>query len=253
ATFPAADLAALPDGPVTVDVTGGASLTMSKDTVAPGPPTSTPPPGRYLAAPLVTLAPPEPGARVRFTLDGSAPGLDSPLFGLPIHVTGNQTIRAFAVDAAGNPGPMVSLPYQLAPAAGDGPPGIPGPPDGTGTPPPENTPPTPRIGGITLAKRISMTRLRSRGLTATVELGSGTTAVRFTVYRRVLRRGHRRLKLVASIVRVPGHAGSYRVRLNARALSLTRPGLYRLKIVPGLSRATLDESATRTVWLRVVR
>src|SRR5439155_3550040 len=65
ATFPAADLAKLPDGQVTVGVTGGVGLTMTKDTVAPGPPTSTPPPGRYLTAPSVTLAPPEPGAQVR--------------------------------------------------------------------------------------------------------------------------------------------------------------------------------------------
>ena len=41
--------------------------------------------------------------------------------------------------------------------------------------------------------------------------------------------------------------------INPRALGLTREGLYRLKVVPGLSRATLDESATRTVWLRIVR
>src|SRR5439155_22368864 len=189
---------------------------------------------------------------VRYTLDGSAPGFDSPVFGAAIHVTANETIRAFAVDAVGNPGPVVSLPYQLAPAGT--PPGMPPgtPPDKPGTPPGTPPPPTARVA-ITLARRFSLPRLKTRGLTATVELGEGTTAVRFTVYRRVLRRGHRRLKLVASVVRVPGRAGRYRVKLNARALGLTRQGLYRLKVVPGLSRATLDQTATRTVWLRVVR
>ena len=83
----------------------------------------------------------------------------------------------------------------------------------------------------------------------TVDLGEGTTAVRFTVYRRF----GKKLRLVASIVRVPGKAGTYRMKLNGRALGLTRPGLYRLKIVPGLSRSTLDQSAARTVWIRVVR
>jgi hypothetical protein len=252
AHFPGSALAALDDGPVKVEVTGGVGLTMTKDTVAPGPPTSTPPPGRYLAAPMVTLAPPEPGASVHYTLDGSAPGLNSPVFDAPIHVTANETIRAFAVDGAGNPGPMVSLNYMLNPGSTSPIPGVPTqPPDGS-SPPPGPAPLKPRIGAIGLVKRVSMARLQARGLTASIELGSGTTAVRFTVYRRILRKGRRRLKLVASLVRVPGHSGRYRVKLNARALGLTRPGLYRLKIVPGLSRATLDSSATRTVWLRVV-
>ena len=35
--------------------------------------------------------------------------------------------------------------------------------------------------------------------------------------------------------------------------ALTRTGLFQLKIVPGLSRSTLDQSAARTVWIRVVR
>jgi len=52
---------------------------------------------------------------------------------------------------------------------------------------------------------------------------------------------------------VPGHAGLYKVKLDARALGLTSAGLYQLKVVPGLSRSTLDQSAARAVWIRVVR
>ena len=256
ATFTAADLATLPDGSIPANVAGAqpeAGITLTKDTVGPGPPVSTPPPGRYINAPSVTLSSAEPNAVVHYTTDGSAPTLSSPVFDKPIQVTSSQTIRAFAVDAADNPGPVVTLPYQLA-ASGGPTPGLPGS-DQSQNKPPNGTPAQvrPRIGAVTLAKRITLRRLRSKGLTATLDLASGTTAVRFTIYRRVKVKRRTRLKLVASIIRLPGHAGRYRAKFNARSVGLTTPGLYQLKIVPGLSRSTLDQSAARTVWLRVVR
>ena len=110
-----------------------------------------------------------------------------------------------------------------------------------------------RIGTLSVARRVSLRALRRGGLPTGVELATGTTAVRFTVYRRTTVRRHARLRLIASIVRVPGHAGLYKVKLDARALGLTSAGLYQLKVVPGLSRSTLDQSAARAVWIRVVR
>ena len=122
------------------------------------------------------------------------------------------------------------------------------PPGGGINPGPKPEPPTASIGRVTIAKHVSLRKLRAKGLVTTVVLGQGTTAVRFTVYRRA----GKRLRLVASIVRVHGRSGRYRVKLNARALGLTRRGLYRLKFVPGLSRSALDQSAARAVWIRVV-
>jgi len=253
ATFTAAELATLPDGPLDAGVTNGSGLTVTKDTVGPGPPVSTPPPGRYINAPSVTLSSSEPNAVVHFTTDGSAPTMSSPVYDKPIAVTSSQTIRAFAVDAADNPGPVVTLPYQLAPSGGPTP-GLPGT-DPSQNKPPNGTPSQlkPRVSAITLAKRVSLRRLRSKGLVATLDLAPGTTAVRFTMYRRTTVKRRARLKLVASIVRVPGRSGRYRAKFNARSVGLTRAGLYKLKIVPGLSRSTLEQSAARTVWLRVVR
>ena len=256
ATFAPADLAAQPDGNVAATPTGGQSLTILKDTVAPAPPASSPPPGRYSTTPTVTLVA-EPGSRIHFTVDGSSPTGTSPVFTAPIRVSTSETIKAFAVDAVGNSGPVASLAYTLG--AGSGPPGTGAPSPGSdpnGTPPTTGPgaegPPAARISVVKVSKRVSLRRLAKQGLGVGVQLAKGTKAVRFTVYRRVRSRGRSRLRLVASVVRVPG-AGRYRARLNARALGLTKVGVYRLKVVPGLTRTTFDQSAARTIFLRVVR
>jgi hypothetical protein len=258
----------LPDGPVEVvaSFAGGALtspvLRLEKDTVAPAPPGADPAPGEYAAPIDVTLPAPEPGARVHFTTDGSTPTADSPLARGAIRVAGAQTIRALAVDRAGNPGPVATLAYAFAVRTLPRPPGAPRPPApgadtaaGGGGQTPAGTPAalTPRILAVGLRRRQSLRRLRAKGLSVRVELGRGTTTVRFMVQRRVVRRGRRSLRLVASVVRVPGRAGRYSTRLNARLLGLTRPGLYRMRIVPGASRSALNPDGARTLWIRVTR
>jgi hypothetical protein len=253
-TFSPVDLDAVADGDPVVSM-DGAGFVIHKDTVAPGPPTGTPAPGRYVNGTSVTLSPPEPGAVVHYTTDGSTPTMASPTYSAPIKVATTQTIRAFAVDSAENPGSLVSLTYQVGAAGsgGGGPiPGVTNPPAGGNGGAGNSTTPTPKITSVTVPRRVSLRKLRTGGLVASVELASGTTAVRFTVYRRLT--GKRKtLRLVASIVRVPGHPGTYKVKLDARALGLTRTGLYRLKIVPGLSRSTLMQSAAHAIWIRVVK
>src|SRR5204863_5637560 len=81
ATVPAAQLAALPDGTLTVagsyTVPGGTvtgtELSVVKDTVAPGAPASTPAPGAYDSAQSLSLTSPDPSAAIHYTVDGSAP------------------------------------------------------------------------------------------------------------------------------------------------------------------------------------
>jgi hypothetical protein len=72
------------------------------------------------------------------------------------------------------------------------------------------------------------------------------------MYRRATRKHRTVYRLVASVVRSPT-SSRYRARLDARALGLVRTGVYRLRIVPGLTRTTLDADAARTIFLRVVR
>ena len=89
ATFSAADLATLPDGPIQPGINDGSGLTLTKETVGPGPPVSTPPPGRYINAPSVALSSAESNAVVHYTTDGSAPTMASPVYQNPIQVTLN--------------------------------------------------------------------------------------------------------------------------------------------------------------------
>jgi Chitobiase/beta-hexosaminidase C-terminal domain len=256
---------ALPDGLVALQASfaGAAAppaLMRDKDTVAPARPGASPGPGQYTAPVDVALAPPEAGARVHYTVDGSTPTTTSPLARGPIRVAGAQTIRAMAVDRAGNAGPVADLAYAfgsrpVAPPGGTPRPAADAPPGAGGdTPAPSaDFSPAARILAVGLRRRISLRRLRARGLSVRVELARGTTTVRFMVQRRVVRRGRRSLRLVASLVRVPGRAGRYTARLNARSLGLTRAGLYRMRIVPGTSRTSLDSGAARTLWIRVTR
>jgi unsaturated chondroitin disaccharide hydrolase len=83
------------------------------DDVPPAVPAANPAPGTYTAPVAVSLAS-EPGAVIHYTIDGSEPTADSPVAGAPIQVTSSTTIRAFAVDEAGNRSDTASLAYVIA-------------------------------------------------------------------------------------------------------------------------------------------
>jgi hypothetical protein len=255
ATFSPDQLAALPDGQLSAGVgASGATLGVLKDTTPPVSPTSAPPPGRYLNAPTVSLSS-EPGARIHFTVDGSTPTAASPTYTAPIRVGSTSTIRAFAIDSVGNTGPVAALAYQLGSGAGSAgtTPGNTNSSGGSGTKPGSSgKTAAARITVLKISKRLSLRKLRKDGLGVGVQLGQGTGAVRFMVYRSTKRKNKRSYRLVASVVRSPS-APRYRARLNARSLGLVSVGLYRLKVVPGITRTTLDSGAARTIFLRVVR
>jgi uncharacterized repeat protein (TIGR03806 family) len=65
-----------------------------KDVLAP--PRITPEGGTYAAAMSVTLSSPDPGAQIRYTLDGSVPGPQDLLYSGPINLTGATVVRARA-------------------------------------------------------------------------------------------------------------------------------------------------------------
>jgi Chitobiase/beta-hexosaminidase C-terminal domain len=250
ATFQPDQIAAMPDGQISAGVgASGATLGVLKDTTPPVSPTSSPPPGRYLNAPTVSLSS-EPGARIHFTVDGSTPTAASPTYTAPVRVGSSSTIRAFATDSVGNAGPLAALAYQLGSASTN--PGTSNDPTNPGTKPGSAKPSAARITVLKISKRLSLRKLRKDGLGVGVQLGQGTGAVRFMVYRSTKRKNKRVYRLVASVVRSPS-APRYRTRLNARSLGLVSVGLYRLKVVPGNTRTTLDSGAARTIFLRVGR
>jgi uncharacterized repeat protein (TIGR03806 family) len=60
------------------------------------PPKITPEAGTYAAAVSVTLSSPDPGAQIRYTVDGSVPGPQDPLYAAPIAINSATVVRARA-------------------------------------------------------------------------------------------------------------------------------------------------------------
>ncbi len=104
----------------------GPSLRIVRDVQAPDAPTATPGPGELEPGRTVRLRA-EPGARIHFTVDGSEPGLSSERYSLPIPIDGATTIRAIAVDGAGNVSAASSMSFTVRPAPA-APPAAPAPP-----------------------------------------------------------------------------------------------------------------------------
>jgi hypothetical protein len=123
ATIPAGQVAALPDGALatvsTYTVNGvplnGVDQSLPKDTSPPAAPTATPPPGRYTSMQwvLLTHADANPATQIRFTLDGSTPSIMSTLATAQIAITTDLTLRAGAIDPAGNVSAEASMPYEI--------------------------------------------------------------------------------------------------------------------------------------------
>ena len=61
-----------------------------------GPPKITPDGGSFAAAVSVTLSSPDPGAQIRYTVDGSVPGPQDTLYSAPITISGPTVVRARA-------------------------------------------------------------------------------------------------------------------------------------------------------------
>jgi hypothetical protein len=130
ATFTNAEVAALRDGRLSAraaytvvgnNVQGaeitrtfnGANLNILKDTVAPTrAPTASPGPGVYNRALSVRLSA-QAGTTIHYTVDGRRPTANSREFVQPIRVTGTQTIKAVAIDRAGNASPVGSFRYRI--------------------------------------------------------------------------------------------------------------------------------------------
>jgi beta-glucosidase len=60
------------------------------------PPKISPDGGTFGAPVTVTLSSPDPGAQIRYTVDGSVPGPEDMLYTGPIKVTGAEVVRARA-------------------------------------------------------------------------------------------------------------------------------------------------------------
>jgi len=91
-------------------VIGGVFAPLFQFTAAP---TFSPPGGTYFAAQAVTISDVTPGVTIYYTTDGSTPTTSSPVYGGPINVSGNITLRAFAVNGSGNASAVNSAAYMI--------------------------------------------------------------------------------------------------------------------------------------------
>ena len=78
-----------------------------------GTPDVTPPAGFYGTAQLITVSMPSPEARVRYTLDGSIPTSQSPLYSDPVPIDRTTALRLRVFQAGKLPGPILTYTYFL--------------------------------------------------------------------------------------------------------------------------------------------
>jgi hypothetical protein len=106
------------------------------------------------------------------------------------------------------------------------------------------------VSKLTLAQRISVTRVRAEGLRLVMQMPRATQVVRIAIYRE--RNGRRAGSALARALRLPSGSGRYVVRLRDRALLRSlRPGRYTIDVTPG--RDLDDRGRTSTVTFTVTR
>ena len=240
ASVPAARLAALKDGTLTVagaytipgGTVTGAALSVAKDTVAPGAPSVSPPPGTYDGAQSLAIKSDDPAAAVHYTTDGTdATAADRAVSG-QLSVTASRTVKVVAVDPAGNAGPVAAFDYVIAPR----PPQrieVPGAPVVIVKSAP--APALLALGRLTTHATVTGAALRRGGLRASLRLPDGADALRLRLFRLS---GGRRI-LVTSLFRFPAADGGYRLVVRSSAVRRLARGRYVLEATPGRSRRDL--------------
>jgi len=263
AQIPATDLQALLQGnhQLVASFSDGApaeTRTILKDTIAPAAPSATPAPGTYTSAQAVTISG-ESGAILRYTNNGSTPTTSSLAANGPIPVTASQTLKAIAIDGAGNLGAIGTFAYVIQPpaqqTAGGGAAGgvttiLPAPALGGSTAGNTNTvaPAQLALKRLLTAAKVKRSTARLRGIRLSMELASGTNVVKINVYRR----SGGKLKLISSGFKTTSNSGVYRVRQNHASLRrLLRIGSYEVRVTPGRSRTDLGKTSKAS--FKVVR
>jgi hypothetical protein len=105
------------------------------------------------------------------------------------------------------------------------------------------------VSRLTLARRISVTRLRGQGLRGTMNVQEGTNVVRFAIYK--ARGGQKTGRALYTTTRTPTHAGLFRFSLASAKLAKLKPGRYVTEVRAGRSAASLV--AVKTFGFTVTR
>jgi hypothetical protein len=93
------------------------------------------------------------------------------------------------------------------------------------------------VSNLSLARRISIARLRVQGLRASMQVQEGTNVVRIAIYK--ARNGRRTGRALFTATRTPTRSGLFRVTLRSGKLSKLHRGSYVMEVRAGRSAATL--------------
>lgn len=104
-----------PSGDIYIAGSNGGVVTLKYD-ISPPATTVTPADGTYDVPQTVTLTTNEP-ATIYYTLDGSPPTSDSPVYSAPLVISAATTLRYFAVDSVGHAEAVKSATYVILPQA----------------------------------------------------------------------------------------------------------------------------------------
>jgi Chitobiase/beta-hexosaminidase C-terminal domain len=258
AEFTAAQLDALRDGTLTASAVytlgsgtvSGGSRTFAKDTIAPDAPQATPGSGTYTSSQAVVFHTTDPAAKVHFAVGGGSASAASPVAPVQLAITSSQTVSAIAVDPVGNTSGVARFDYTIHAA----PPIVQVIPGAGATAPPASQVLAAQsaslaVSRLTLARRISVTRLRAHGLRTSMRVPDGANVVRIAIYRS--RNGQRTGRALYATTRAV-RAGMLRVTVrNRRVLSKLRPGTYVMEARSGRSLDSLD--AVRRITFTVTQ
>ena len=133
----------------------------------------------------------DPTATIHWTAGAAAPTADSPVYADPILVSETSTLRAIAVDPAGNVSPVGTFPFDVIPLAAmtipDAGPVLPAAAITPARVGPRRALVVPlRLVSLAGPGRISARRLRATGLRLAMRMPAEAVVVHIAVYRRSL-------------------------------------------------------------------
>jgi hypothetical protein len=235
-TIPASALAGLADGAIRVasNYSIGAGNTVSglvrKDTTAPGAVRSSVAGGTYASTQNVALSAAE--GTIRYTTDGSQPAADSKSYSGPISVAQSQSIKAIAIDDAGNASQVAQFDYTISPRV--------------------IAPSAPaavklaklKIESLTFTKKMSLRSARKSGFSSIIYAPEGAKIAHIRILKGA--------KVIQTINRKVSRDGVLEVRMPStkKLRKSLKRGSYRVEIQIGQNLDNLGAKLVRTIRLK---
>jgi hypothetical protein len=209
----------------------GRNMTIVKDTVAPAAVTAGVASGTYPSARSVSLSG-EAGSAVYYTTNGSDPSTSSTKYSGAINVAQTQSIKAIAVDAAGNAGPIAQFDYTISP------------PIVVQAPvqqPVVTVGPKLKLDSLTLTRKAGLRSVKRSGISAVIYAPEGAKIAKIRVLRGKT--------VIETITRKVSRDGIVEVRLpsSAKVRRSLKRGTYTMQFQVGQSASNLGSIMTRLV------